>query len=138
MPATDAIKITGLRDLQAALKQMDGEAQKQLRGVLNEAAEIVVSGARAGFPTKTGRAKGTIKVMSSQREARVKEGSAKAPYAPWLDYGGRVGPKRSVSRPFVKTGRYVYPAYNRSRDDILDALSAALAELITRAGLEVG
>ncbi len=135
--AVDPIKIDGLRDFQAALRQMDGETQKQLRVVLNTAADIVVTDARRGFPTRTGRAKATVKASSGQREASVKLGSTKAPYAPWLDYGGRVGRNKSVSRPFVRQGRYLYPAYHAHKTEIRAVLERELVELAKRAGLTV-
>lgn len=135
--AATALRVNGLRELQAALKAIDGEAQKELRGVLNDAAQVVVKHARPLMPVKTGTAAASLKVLSTQREARVKEGSAKAPYAPWLDYGGAVGRNRSVKRPFVKGGRYVYPAYYANQEAIDSMLSNALTELIKRHGLEV-
>lgn len=138
MPAAiDPIRIDGLRDLQAALKAIDGNAQKQLRVVLNSAAELVVNKARPNVPKKTGRAAASLRVSSSQREARVSFGSAKVPYAGWLDYGGKVGIHHSVKRPFVKTGRIVYPSYNEQRPEILEQLSKALNDLVVSSGLEV-
>lgn len=138
MATTDPIRIEGLRELQATLRALDGESQKLLRGTLNEAAETVAAGARRRVPTRTGRAKGSVKTASSQREARVKAGSAKVPYLGFLDYGGRVGIGRSVSRPFVRSGRYVYPAYDANRDSIMKGLSDSIGRLITRAGLDAG
>lgn len=137
MGAVDPIKITGLRDFQAALRQMDGETQKQLRVVLNTAADTVATDTRRRIPTRSGRAAGSVKVASSQRESRIKEGSAKAPYVPWLDYGGRVGRGRSVNRPFLKTGRYMYPAYHANKTEVGVILERELVELATRAGLRV-
>lgn len=137
MPAVEPIRIQGLRDIQAALKDLDGESQKRLRLVLNSVAETVAAGARRRVPTKTGAAKASVKVASSQREARVKEGSAKAPYAPWLDYGGKVGRGKSQHRKFVPGGRYLYPTYNAQRPAIAKALEKALIDMITDAGFKV-
>ncbi len=130
------IHIAGLRDLQAALKQLDGESQKLLRVTLNDAAETVAAGARRRVPTRTGKAKASIRVASSQREAKVKAGGTKAPYYPWLDYGGKTGIKRSVHRPFVTGGRYIYPTYHSNRDSIRRALSESIGKLIRQAGLD--
>jgi hypothetical protein len=136
LPAVDPIKVDGLRDLQASLKAMDGDSQKLLRLVLNDAADIVVQGAGRLIPRRSGRARASLKAQSSQREARVKEGSAKAPYAPWLDFGGRVGRNNSVKRPFLREGRFVYPTYNRRKPWIHDRLARGLEDLIRGAGLE--
>jgi hypothetical protein len=137
VPAVDPIKIKGVREFQAALKAMDGESQKQLRVVFNSVAETIAAGARRRVPTRTGRAKASIKVASGQREAKIKGGGGKAGYYPWLDFGGRTGRKKSVRRPFVERGRYLYPTYDASRPQIQAALEKALADLARTAGLEV-
>ena len=66
-------------------------------------------------------------------------GGNKAPYYPWLDFGGSVGRRRSVRRPFLDKGRYIYAAYFRARDSgrFEDALSAGLVKVAKDAGLEV-
>lgn len=135
--AIDPIKIKGLVEFQRALKAIDGEAQKQLRVVFNTVAETVAGGARRRVPTKTGRAKASVKVASSQREARVKAGGARVPWYPWIDFGGRVGIHKSVSRPFVSGGRYLYPSYFANKDSIYPALEKGLVALVHDAGLEV-
>lgn len=139
----DPIRVAGLREFQASCKAYDGESQKLLRVVLNTAVELVVNEARPRVPTKTGAARASIKPQSSQREARVRAGGSKAPYYPWLDYGGRVGRGRtgpgtgSVNRPFERGGRYLYPAYSDVRPKVLDAMTQGLADLGRSIGLEV-
>src|ERR1700750_2589732 len=102
---TDPIKITGLRELQKALKDIDGESQKALRGVLNDAAALVVSRAKANAPARTGALQQSIRVSSSQREARVSGGSAKVPYFGAVEYGGHVGRNRATVLPRHAQGR---------------------------------
>lgn len=139
----DPIKVTGLREFQAALKSMDGESQKMLRLVLNDAAQIVVDAAKPRVAFRHGAARASMKVQSSQREARVKAGGAKVPYYPWLDFGGQVGPGRTgprtgtVNRPFIRVGRYIYPAYAARRAAVLRRMETGLADLATGAGLDV-
>lgn len=135
--AVDPIKIVGLRDFQAALKQMDGESQKQLRVVLNQASDVVARGASRRVPRKTGRAAASLRAQSSQREARVVGGSRKVPYYGWLDFGGRIGRDKSQRRPFVQSGRFMYPAYSANRDSINRALQESLVALARGAGLTV-
>lgn len=133
----DPLKISGLREFQAALKSMDGESQKKLRLVLNQAAEIVATGARRRMPSRTGRARASVKASSSQREARVKGGGAKAPYYPWLDFGGAVGREKSVKRRYYPDGRFIFPAYSAQQDNIAKLLEARLVELAKESGLDV-
>lgn len=134
---SDPVRVDGLRDLQAALKRLDGESQKALRTALNTAVELIAVDVRRRLPYDTGRAKSTVRPTSSQREASLSAGGRKAPYVPWLDYGGRVGRKRSVSRPFKPEGRYVYPSYHANRDDMLDVLASEIARVAVDAGLVV-
>jgi hypothetical protein len=64
-------------------------------------------------------------------------GGSKAPYYPWLDFGGRVGRRHATVRPFLEHGRYIYNAYFRSRGEFEKALEGALVDVAERAGLEV-
>lgn len=144
MPLVEPIKIENLRELQSALKQLDGESQKQIRVVFNEAAEIIVEGARRLVPRgPSGDARASLKAMSGQREAKVVGGGRKAPYYPWLDFGGRVGRGRtglntgSVHRKFIESGRYIYPTLSRNRQEILETMAEGLARAARDAGLEV-
>lgn len=137
MTLIEPIKIQGLREFQSALKAMDGESQKQLRTVLNTASETVARGASRRVPRKTGAAAASLRATSSQREARVTGGSKKVPYYGWLDFGGRVGKKRSVIRPTVKSGRYMYPAYSANRESIMKALEQGIVDLARNSGLDV-
>lgn len=131
------ITVTGLRDFQAALKKMDADLPKQLRIALNESADLVIKYALPRMPTKTGRARSTLKARSSQRVARIAMGGKKAPYVPWLDFGGQGRVKgRPGPRPFIKAGRYVYPGLESNRDKITAKLQEALTRLATDAGLE--
>lgn len=143
MAVIEPIRIAGLREFQAGLKAIDGEAQKELRVALNDAAQIVVNVAKPKIPRRSGRAAESLKVSSSQREARVKGGSAKVPYYGWLDFGGRVGHGRTgkgegaTHRPFYSDGRYVYPAYYSQQDNITKLLAKRLRQLAEKHGMTV-
>lgn len=134
------IRIEGLRELSRGLKQVDREAAKQLRLAGNRAAQIVVNTAKPRVPIGPGiggHAVSSIKAASTQTAARVSEGGKRFPYMPWLDFGGRVGPKRSVKRPFIKQGRYIWAAFADKRDEIEDVLEKGIVDVARNAGLEV-
>lgn len=132
------IKIENLRELQKAMRDASEGSQKKLRLVFNEAAETVIGGARRRVPRgPSGAARASLSAKSGQREAKVVGGSRKAPYYPWLDFGGRVGRDKSVSRRFVQGGRYIYPSYAANRKSILEALAVSISELARESGLEV-
>lgn len=131
------IAVSGLRELSRSLKKVDNEAAKQLRVVFNDAAELVIATARPRIPRVTGRAAGSLKTRSTRTAVRVTFGGPRAPYYPWLDFGGRTGRKKSVVRPFITEGRYVYPAYYERYDDIVRSMQDGIERVARGAGLEV-
>lgn len=152
----EPIHVGGLRDFQAALKRMDGQTQKQLRVVFNDVAEELAGDARRKVPRRSGRAAGSMKARSGQREARIVAGGRKAPYYPWLDFGGTVGRGRtgrggvasaagrsdagtagSVKRRFLTDGRYLYPTWRSQRAHIQKRLEESIVDLAQRVGLKV-
>lgn len=136
MTVIEPIRIDGLRQFQAALKQMDGESQKQLKVALDNVSRVVATAAARRVPRRSGRAAASLRAQSSQREARVLGGSKKVPYYGWLDFGGRIGKNKSVHRPFVRSGRYLWPAVAANRAPLEKALQDALLTLARDAGLE--
>lgn len=133
----DVITVQGLREFQRSLKDMDANASKQLRVVNNSAAELVARVAAPKVPSRTGRARSTVKAKSTQLLARVSGGTKRINWFAWLDFGGRVGRKRSVRRTFMKGGRYLWPSYAENREQVQDILVTGMVELATSAGLEV-
>lgn len=133
----DAIRISGLNEFRRGLKAMDRETPKALRLAFNDAADIVVTDARPRVPSRTGRAARTVKARSTQTAARVAGGGNRAPYYPWLDFGGKI--PRGPARPFLKDGRYIYNAYfrNKRTGRFQDVLSTRLVGVARAAGIEV-
>lgn len=132
-----AIRVEGLREFSRSLRALDAELPKMLRIAFNKAAGVVVDYGRARMPRRTGAASSTIKAKSTRTSVRVAEGDRRHQYVPWLDFGGRVGRRKSVKRPYIKGGRYLYPALTEKRDDIERAVQDALAEVAEAAGLEL-
>lgn len=132
-------KVEGLDDFARALGKVDRELAKTLRVVLNDAADPVVEGTRRRFAKQTGRAARTIKAQSTRKEVRVKEGGKRAPYAPWLDFGGSVGRNNSVTRPYRREGRYLFKVYGEKRDagEFTKMLDEGLQDVARRAGLTI-
>src|SRR5215213_919930 len=111
----DKIKITGIKEFQRSLRAMDADLPKQIRVILNDASQLILSFARPRFPKLTGRAAKSLSARSSQREARIALGGARAPYAPGLDFGG--GANRPQFPPYTPGGRYVYKGLEVNRDE---------------------
>ncbi|HEY9416818.1 MAG TPA: HK97 gp10 family phage protein [Pseudonocardia sp.] len=131
----DAIRIQGLNEFVRSLKQLDTDLPKALRVAFNAAGQVIVAEARSKVPSRSGRARASVRAQSTQKAFRISGGSKKVPYYPWLDFGGTtpIGGKR----PFIKDGRYIYAAYFRHRDELAVNLETALIDTARTAGLEV-
>lgn len=132
------IRTEGLRELRASLRAVDRKLPRQLRLAGNRAAAIVVREAQPLVPRLTGRAAASIRAASTQSGARVRGGGARVPWYPWLEFGGHVGRKNSVSRPRVKAGRYLYPTVARHRGEIVEEFAEGVRDVVRVAGLRVG
>lgn len=131
------IQITGLAALNRGLKAVGADAPKQLRLAHNAAAQLLVDRTRPEVPTVTGAARRSMVARSTRTSARVAVGGKKAPWFPWLDFGGQGRVKgRPPLREFISEGRYVYPTLRRIRPEIEAQLQESISAVIRRAGLQ--
>lgn len=139
MAATEAIRIAGLREFSRDLKRLDADLPKALRLALNEAAKLVVDDAQPKVPSRSGRARKSMRAASTRTAVRVRAGGKRAPYYPWLDFGGRVGRRQTVQRAVFKEGRYLYKSYFglRGQGAFGEVLQDALLDVARQAGVEV-
>lgn len=131
------IAVQGMKELRKALRDLDGESQKEIRVALNEVASTVAQGAARRVPVRSGKARASLRAMSSQTETRIAAGGRKAPYYGWLDFGGRIGRNKAQKRPWFDGGRYIYPTIAANRDSLAKAVEAQLVKLARSKGLEV-
>ena len=131
------VGVTGLAEFNRGLRKLDSEAPKGLRIALNGVADLLVQRTIPLIPRRSGAAASSLKAKSTRTSARVSVGGRRAPYYPWLDFGGKTGIRRSVDRPFYSEGRYLYPTLRKIRPEIEDALETALTDVARRAGLDV-
>jgi hypothetical protein len=108
------VAVVGLRALNRDLKQL-GDAQRgpmlaYLKAAGVAAATPVADAARSAVPTVTGDLAGTIRVLSSRTGAKVAMGRKRYPYAGWVEFGGTRHRPHVSHRPYVATGRYLFPA----------------------------
>lgn len=137
MDLVEPIKITGLAEFSRNLRKLNSDLPKALRIAHNEAAQLIVDWAQPRIPRRSGRAAGTLKARSTRTESRVQGGSKRVPYYPWLDFGGRVGRRKSVARPFIKQGRYIYPGLSANYGKFAEILTEQLVDVARQAGVEV-
>lgn len=130
------VSVGGLAALNRGLRAIDKDAPKALRLALNEAAALLVDRAKPTVPSVTGAARRSMVARSTRTSARVAVGGKRAPYFPWLDFGGEGRVKgRPVARPFLREGRYVYPTLGRIRPQIEEQLQESLSAVVRGAGL---
>ena len=136
---TEAIRVEGLNEFVKNLKTLDRNLPKAVRVAFNEAADVVVQDARPRVPKRSGRARRSVRVASTQTKARVRGGGSKAPYYPWLDFGGRVGRNKSVKRAFLKDGRFIYKSYfdKKASGEFEKVMTKALLKVVESAGIAV-
>lgn len=133
----EKVQVEGLARLSRSLKAIDSEAPKQLRLAQNEAADLLVDRTRPTIPSVTGAARRSLVARSTRTSARVAVGGRRAPWYPWLDFGGegRVA-GRPAAREFIREGRYLYPTLERIRPEIVVQLQESIGAVIRNVGLE--
>lgn len=131
------ISVGGLAALNKGLRGIDAQAPKELRLALNSAAQLLVDATEPKIPKDTGAAARSMVAKSTRTSARVAVGGNKAPYFPWLDFGGegRVA-GRPAHRDFLADGRYVYPTLREIRPRIERQLQDSLSAVIRNVGLQ--
>ena len=137
--AIEPIKIEGLKEFRKGLKEVQKELTRGLRLVFNEAVQLIVDEVRPKVPHDSGDAAASVRAQSSQTKAKIVAGGRKAPYYPWLDFGGRVGKTNKIKRAFIKDGRYIYATYFLLKADgtFEEMMSTKLGELANSAGIDI-
>lgn len=135
MPVKPRVEIEGLKEIQKQLRDLDPDLAKELKQINLAVADMVADMARANVPSKSGAARSTVKAKGEQRYAVIKAGGRKAPYYPWLDFGGRRGQEQKQSRPFIDAGRYLWPTVGRQRQKVVTEYVIGIGQLLDKAGL---
>jgi hypothetical protein len=138
------VRITGLKELNSALRQMDADLPKQLQQEFKRIATTVAQKVQSKVPRRTGRAASSVKPRGAQRGASIAVGGSRAEYYPWLDFGGSTGKGHisgssgsgSVKRPVIPQGRYLYPTLAEENDRIREEVDAVLARIAQSAGFD--
>jgi hypothetical protein len=140
--AEGRIEVRGVKELQRALKAVDAELPKEMRAEFKRIADIVVGAVQQRMPWKSGSAVQSVKARGTQKGAAIAAGGDKAPYYPWLDFGGSVGRGHvpgqawsgAIKRQAPTGGRYLYPALAEKRGDVINAVDEALKRVAAGAG----
>lgn len=134
------IHVDGLKEFVRDLKKLDADLPKMARLAGNEAAQRVVDYAKPLIPRGPGaggHVRNTLRTRSTRTAARVSAGNRKMPYYGWLDFGGRVGKGRSVRRPFMQEGRYIWAQYAEHSDEVYAIYVRELLTVARAAGIDM-
>jgi hypothetical protein len=137
VPGKERVAVSGLKEFRKGLKELDSSLPKGLRVAMNESSTFLIDKTRPDIPRRSGRAADSLKARSSQSAVRIAVGGRRAPYYPWLDFGGATGRNKSAKRPFLTDGRYLYPKLREHRETFQQILQNALIGVARDAGLEV-
>ena len=137
---TGTVKVDGLRELNAALRDLGGnDLAKELTAASRQVAEFVAADAKAAAYSLGGVAAHvapSIGVRASRQSAGVALGGARYPMAGGAEFGSyryrQFKPWRGNSSD---AGYFVYPAIRRDADRIETEFTDAVGDLIKRVGL---
>ena len=145
-----SVKVTGLAEVNRALKRTSDELKPELKAELLKVADKVAGDVQQRMPWLTGRAIQSVAPHSTAGGASIAAGGRAAPYYGWLDFGGTTGrghvPGKggsgSISRPYMgkgtgEFGRYLYPAIMADEQVILEDAGKAIDTVMGRAGFTV-
>jgi hypothetical protein len=131
--------VEGTDDLRRASERAAGDLERVVRVVGQEAADAVLSYARPKVPSRSGGARGSLRTELAGENVAVVGGGGRGRHFGWLDFGGRVGIRGSVLRPYSASGRYILPGL-RAVDrggDIERTADREVARSLALAGFEV-
>lgn len=130
------IEVVGLRDLQKELRAIDKDFPKELRLANKEAAQVVADATRASFASRGGvapKVAASVKALAQQRNASVKIGGARFPYALGSEFGGRARRTTQQFPPFQKGGYSLFPTVKDKREEVIKVYDEAIDRLLARA-----
>ncbi len=131
--AETRIDVVGQRDLQRELRALDATLPRELRKANLEAAEVVAEATRQSFASRPGvapKVAPSVKALAQQRNASVRIGGAKYPYA----MGSTFGSTRYKQFPPTKQGGYsLFPQIKEKRAEVIEVYMTAIRRLTNRA-----
>lgn len=132
------IDVDGVPHALTCLAALAEAADRELDGVLGDAADTVASRTRLAIPLgppESGHLQSSVRVeRTAGLRATVAEGGARFEYVYFLEFGGHVGRRHAVHREYVRSGRYLYPAVRTVRPGLPSAMHEGLREAARSSG----
>lgn len=134
------IRVRGWAKVHAELGTFGSKLPRVVKQAAREAALPVARETKALLPVgpaARGHVRSSIRVATTRGGVAIRGGGARFPYYPWLEFGGRVGRRKSVHRARIRGGRYLYPSLVRHRPFIERTMNRNIVEAARSAGLNV-
>ena len=132
------VEVSGIPELLGHLAALQRTEHDALDTVIGDAADATADRARTRMPlgpAAGGHLRGSVEVDRAEGlAATVHHGGARYPYAGWLEFGGHVGRRHAVHRPWIPRGRYLYPALST----VYPGLEPSMIEHMRSAAAEAG
>lgn len=122
------LEIEGLRELQKSLRNLTEDSRNDMKETHRRAGEIVVEGARRYVPVRSGALLASLRSAPTQRQGRVRVGSAAVPYAGPIHFGW---PARSI-----KPNPFIYEVLDQRRQEVYALYADRISTLIVKYGLD--
>lgn len=134
--AAARIEVEGADELRRKLRELqDAGLKKELKAANKTAAQVVVDRALPNVPVgATGRLKRSVRALGSQRDGRVRAGTARVDYAAAIHWGRKVGnvgsPPGNRMGGNPVTGRpFLWDAAEAAKSQVTDAYAAGIERL---------
>ena len=119
------VQVHGVDELFRGSKRLFDRIGEQAPDRFEQVAQDAADAVRARVPRRTGRLASTV-IAGRDGQLAVVGYDGGAPYDGWIDFGGTRG------RPFLPSGRYLYPVALSRADQLQRAGSDAAVDEIRR------
>jgi hypothetical protein len=129
------VGVVGVKALLSDLKKMGadtGPLAKAISAAGLKAVQPVAALARSSVPHSSDTLAGDIRTNATKTGATVRMGRARVNYAGWVEFGGTrpQGPSNRAARPFIRSGRYLFPAAEQLKGTVAEDYSAAIQKML--------
>lgn len=132
------VYVTGLAETRKYLRTFAPELVPVMRDELKTIVNTTtVPAIKSKMPARTGKARSSVRAVSSGNLILVAAGGARVPYFGWLDWGGEIrgagrGRNLVISRPRSRSGRYIYPGIASTNMQLVESVGKAVDQMINR------
>ena len=140
--AEPVVTVVGAKALRRDINRLADDTKSPLYKAMAQAGydavQPIVATTRATLPKgprTSGRLASTVRASRIRTGGAVRMGRVSVPYAGWVEFGGTRKHPRESHRPFVRTGRYLFPAARDLAPRAAADYSIALTRLFASSGI---